>query len=262
MRKPLAFALFALALCSPAAAKVVAQDVTYTDGATTLHGYLAYDDARKDKGPGILVVHEWWGPGEYTRDYARDLAGKGYTAFAADMYGTTAADDKEAGQLMKSVMGAPKVMKARFDAARKVLTSHPSVDPARIGAVGFSMGSSVVLGMARMGDDLAGVVSVYGSLTTNAPAKAGSMKSRVLVLNAVGDPFAKPESMNAFRNEMKVAKVSYRVVDFPGVKHGFANPDATANGKKFNMPIAYDAGADRKARAEIAKFFSEVFGKR
>ena len=98
MGKLLAFALLGLALCSSADAKVVTQEVTYKDGGTSLKGYLAYDDAMKDKRPGILVVHEWWGPGEYARDYARELAGKGFTAFAVDMYGKTAADSKEAGE--------------------------------------------------------------------------------------------------------------------------------------------------------------------
>jgi dienelactone hydrolase len=245
-----------------ARAAVVLEEVRYKDGNTALTGYIAYDNATKEKRPGIFVVHEWWGVTEHVKDYARALAAKGYTAFVADMYGKVAADRKEAGELMGAVMGTPEVMKARYLAAKSVLVSHPTVDPKRLGAIGFSMGSSVVLNVARMGEDLAGVVSVYGGLATRTPAQPGTMKSRVLVLHAVGDPFVKAESIDAFRNEMKAANVAYRFVDYPGVQHGFANPDATANGKKFEMPISYNAEADRKAREAMIAFFSEVFGKR
>jgi dienelactone hydrolase len=262
MAKLLSFVLVVLAACGVAQAAIVGKEVTYKDGNTTLKGYIAYDDAVKGKRPGILVVHEWWGPTEFVKDYARAFAAKGYTALAIDMYGKTAADGKEAAGLMDSVMGQPLVMRSRFAAARKVLASHPTTDATRIGAVGFSMGSSVILNMARAGEDLAGVVSVYGGLETTTPARPGAVKGRVLVLHANGDQFVKPESVEGFASEMKAAKVDYRFVNYSGVKHGFANPDATANGKKFDMPIAYDAETDRKARAEMFAFFAETFAKR
>jgi dienelactone hydrolase len=255
----LMFASLAVALTLPSHAAVVLKEVGYKDGRTALKGYVAYDDAVKERRPGVLVVHEWWGVTEHMKTVARELAAKGYTAMVVDMYGQTATEPKLAGDLMNSVMGEPAVMKSRFDAARKVLVAQPTVDPKRVGAVGYSMGSSVVLDMARQGEDLAGVVSVYGGLGTKTPAQPGTMKARVLVLHAPGDPFAQPEAIEAFKKEMEAAKVDYRWVEYPGAKHGFANPDATENGRKYNMPIAYDAATDEKSRAEIQKFFSGVF---
>ena len=258
------FVAMVLLLCAAVSvrAAVVIEEVRYRDGDAALTGFIAYDTAMKDKRPGIFVLHEWWGVTEHVKDYARALAAKGYTALVVDMYGKAAADRKEAGELMNSVMGKPDVMKSRFAAAKKVLVAHPTVDARRLGAIGFSMGSSVALNMARMGEDLAAVVSVYGSLGTKTPAQAGAMKSRVLVIHAVGDPFAKAESVDAFHKEMKAANVNYRFNEYQGVQHGFANPEATANGKKFDMPISYNADADKRARAETLKFFSEVFDKR
>lgn len=260
--KQLAWMVLLLCAAFSVRAAVVLEEVKYKDGDAALTGFIAYDKAMKDKRPGIFVVHEWWGVTEHVKDYAKALAAKGYTALVVDMYGKVAADRKEAGELMNSVMGTPEVMKSRFAAARKVLVAHPTVDPKRLGAVGFSMGSSVVLNMARMGEELAGVVSVYGGLGTKTPAQSGTMKSRVLVLHAVGDPFAKAESVDAFHKEMKAANVNYRFNEYKGVQHGFANPEATANGKKFDMPISYNAEADKRARAEMLKFFSEIFDKR
>ena len=254
--------LFALGLAISARANVVMEEVLYRDGDVLLKGFMAYDNATKEKRPGIFVLPEFWGMSWQAREYAQVLAAAGYTAFAVDMYGKVAADPKEASDLMGSVMGAPALMKSRFAAAKEVLVNHPTVDAKRLGAIGFSMGSSVALDMARAGENLAGVVSVYGSLGTKTPAQAGKTKTRVLVLHARGDAFVDKENIEAFHKEMKTANVNYRFVEYPGVKHGWANPEATVNGKRFDMPIAYNADADKKTREQAIRFFGEVFAKK
>src|SRR6187549_3638355 len=74
-------------LCAAANAKIVTQEIDYTDGGVALRGYLAYDDAGPAKRPGVLVVHEWWGHNKYARSRAEQLAALGYVAFALDMFG-------------------------------------------------------------------------------------------------------------------------------------------------------------------------------
>ena len=82
------------------------------------------------------------------------------------------------------------------------------------------------------------------------------MKAKVLVLNGADDPFVKPEQYAALKTDMEAAKADYRVVEYPGAVHAFTNPEATALGKKFNIPVRYDAKADKEAKAEAAKFFA------
>ena len=264
MDKFLALSLIGLALGSITShAAVVVKEVTYKDGDTTLKGVLAYDEAMKDKRPGMIVVHEWWGITQHVRDYAKELAAKGYTALAVDMYaGKTADNPKDASGLMNELMGNPAVMKSRFLAGEKFLASQSTVDPKRLGAIGFCMGGKVVLDMARSGDALAGVASFHGNLDTNERAKPGVVKSRVLVMNGADDPFVKKESIDAFKKEMEAAKVNYKFVNYPGAVHAFTNPEATEKGKKFNLPLAYQAEADKKSKAEMLKFFSDIFDKR
>ncbi len=69
-------------------AKVTGEEISYksADG-TILKGYVAYDEAKKGKRPAIVVIHEWWGNNDYSRQRADMLAGLGYIAIAADMYG-------------------------------------------------------------------------------------------------------------------------------------------------------------------------------
>ena len=68
-----------------------------------------------------------------------------------------------------------------------------------------------------------------------------------------------PEQVAAFQEEMENAGVNYKTVVFPGVKHSFTNPVADENGRKFNLPLAYDARADKLSWEETRKFLAEVF---
>ena len=155
---------------------------------------------------------------------------------------------------------SPATMQSRFRAARNELARHASVDGSRIGASGYCFGGSVVLDMARAGEDLKGVAAFHAGLPpSGAPAAAGRVRSKVLVLNGAADPFIKPDSVVAFKNEMDAALVDYRSIDDPGAVHAFTNPEATAKGKQFNLPLAYHPEADRQSKAEAAKFFSSVF---
>jgi dienelactone hydrolase len=265
MLKHIAGALVAVSLSAAAQAAVKEEAVTYKDGDTTMKGFVVYDDAKKGKRPGVVVVHEWWGITKHVRGEARRLARQGYTAFVADMYGDakTADNPKDAGALSGAVRKNPGVMQSRFNAAKDRLAKHATVDPKRIGAIGFCFGGSVVLDMARAGADLAGVAAFHAGPTPSGPtAEAGKVKARVLVLNGADDPFIKPDAVEAFKKEMEAAKVDYRYVNYPGAVHAFTNPEATAAGKKFKLPLAYNEKADKESKAEARKFFAGVFGKK
>jgi dienelactone hydrolase len=264
MKTQLIGAVLALLLTTPALAAIKEEPVTYKDGETTMKGVVVYDTAKQGKRPGIVIVHEWWGITTHMHNEARAFAGQGYTAFIADMYGEgkTADNPKDAGALSGSVMKNPQTMEARFNAARQQLAKHPTVDPTRIGAVGYCFGGAVVLNMARAGADLAGVAGFHASLGLNTPAPApGTVKAKILVLNGADDPFVKKEQYVTFKTDLDAAKADYRVIEYPGAVHAFTNPEATAMGQKFNLPLRYDAKANEEAKAEAAKFFAQVFKK-
>lgn len=264
MRRWIAGLLLAFALGVPGHAAIRGEEISYQDGGVVMKGYLAYDDSIKTPRPGILVVHEWWGHNAHARERARALAGLGYTALAVDMFGDgkTADHPKAAGELSGAVRKNLPAMQSRFNAAYKVLASHRTVDASRIGGIGYCFGGSVVLEMARHGANLAGVAAFHASLTTGSPAAPGKVRAEVLVLNGAEDPFVKPDTIEAFKKEMDSARVKYRFINYPGAVHSFTNPDATANGKKFKLPLAYNAEVDKQSWAEMRNFFSRVFGKK
>jgi dienelactone hydrolase len=248
---------------SSASAKVSGREVEYRSGDTVLKGYLVQDTAVKGKRPAVLVVHEWWGHNEYARKRAWMLAKQGYVALAVDMYGDgkTAQHPDDAGKFAGEVMKNKAVGEARFNAALDYLKQQPSVDPARIAAIGYCFGGGVVLHMARQGADLKGVVSFHGSLATDSPAKEGAVKARVLVFSGDADKMIPPEQVAAFKDEMTKAGASFRFVGYPGVMHSFTNPDADAYAKKFKLPMAYDRKADRDSWAQAKKFLKDIFSK-
>ncbi|MCA9555320.1 MAG: dienelactone hydrolase family protein [Myxococcales bacterium] len=262
MRKfPWMIAAALVAAPAVATAAVKTKEVTYEADGVKMKGFLAWDDAAKDKRPGVLVVHEWWGHNEHARNSARKLAKMGYVALAVDMYGdgkkAEHPDDagKFAGQVMKNFDGA----KARFVAAEALLHEDPHVDPTRTAAIGYCFGGGVVLNMARAGVDLQAVGSFHGSLGAAVPAK--EIKAKLFVANGGADPFVKDEQKAAFKEEMKAAGADLTFIDYPGAVHAFTNPGATALGKKFKLPLAYDAKADKASWEAFSKFLAEALKK-
>jgi len=248
---------------TPAHAKVTGKNVEYTVDGVTLKGYLAYNSSMKGKGPGVLVVHEWWGLNDYARERARKLAGLGYTALAVDMYGEgkTATHPDDAGKFSSELMTNFDTAKARFTAAEDFLKKQPNVDPERIAAIGYCFGGGVVLNMARQGADLKAVASFHGNLTAIKPAEPGMVKAKIRVYHGADDKFSTPEQIEAFKKEMTDAKADFMFIAYPGAVHSFTNPEATAYGKKFNIPLAYNKKADKESWADMKKFFAETLKK-
>jgi len=246
-----------------AAPKIEGKPVEYTAGGVTLKGYLAYDENVKDKRPGVLVVHEWWGQNEYVRKRARMLAELGYTALALDMYGEgkMAGHPDEAGKFASEVMKNFPVAKDRFLAALEFLKKQPTVDPDRIAAIGYCFGGGVVLNMARQGVDLKGVASFHGSLAVIKPEQPTPIKAAVRVYNGADDKFSTPEQIDALKKEMADQKVNFKFVNYPGAVHSFTNPESTEIGKKFKMPVAYNKAADKASWDDMKGFLAEIFKK-
>jgi len=241
-----------------AEAEVKSRVVEYRHGDVVLEGYLAWDDAAKEKRPGVLVVHEWWGHNPYVRKRAEQLAAEGYVAFALDMYGkgVLAKTFEEAGKLAGQYKGDRKLMRERAAAGLDVLAKDEHVDPKKLAAIGYCFGGTVVLELARSGADLAAVVSFHGGLETPMPAEKGKVKARVLALHGADDPYVPAAEVAKFEDEMKRAGVDWQLVKYGGAVHGFTNAD---NGADASKGLAYDESADHRSWSAMKAMFEEVF---
>lgn len=252
------FALFALALQPQAPAKIVTREVDYKSGETALKGFLAYDDARSGRHPGVLVIHEWWGINDYIRDRARQLAELGYVAFAPDIYGEgkVTTDPQQAGQWAGQIRQSPTLGRERARAGLNVLAALPQVDPDRLAAIGFCFGGTVALDLAYGGAPLKAAVCFHGSLPELKAAEAPQLKAAILALIGADDTAVKPEDRLKFEESLRKAKADWELVLYGGTVHAYTNPASD----RLGMPnIAYNARSATRAWAEMQRLFKEVF---
>jgi dienelactone hydrolase len=258
-------ALIAIALLSfssAAHAKIVEETVEYKDAqGAVLEGFVAYDDARRGKVPGVLIVHEWTGLGDYVKERARMLAKLGYVAFGADIYGKgiRPVPPKEAGEVAgKYKAGDRALLRARAFAGLDELKRQPKVDATRLAAIGYCFGGTTVLELARAGADLRGVASFHGGLESNNPVESDKIKAKVVAFHGAEDPTMSAEVVKGFQDEMRKAKADWTFTEYSGAYHSFTNPHAVGKNAMPGM-AEYNAAADRRSWASLQSFFQEWF---
>jgi dienelactone hydrolase len=235
--------------------KMNTEEVAYRDGDTELTGQFTWDAERGEKRPGILVVHGGAGLDSHAKGRAKRLTELGFVAFACDMYGNGVAGNRErvVARIAELRDDSAKLCQ-RAGAGIDVLRSHPHVD-GRVAAVGYCFGGMVALELARSGADIAGVVSVHGSLSRTRPAQTGVVKAKILVCHGALDPHVPMTQVNAFVQEMNEADADWQLIVYGGAMHGFTHETGPV------MPgVAYDAVADARSAAAMEDFFSEILG--
>jgi len=247
-----------LGLTISAQAKIQTKTIEYKDKDATLEGYVAYDDAGTGKRPGVLIVHAWKGLGDYEKKRAEQLAGLGYVAFAVDIYGKgiRPQSTQDAARQAGMYKGNRPLLRERATAGLEVLKSQELVDPKKIAAIGYCFGGTTVLELARMGADIAGVVSFHGGLDAPMPAEPGAVKCKVLVQTGADDPSVPPKAVEAFQDEMRKAGADWGLVSFGNAVHSFTNPEAGNDNSKGN---AYNEKADKRSWENMKGFFAEIF---
>lgn len=239
-------------------AAIVERPVEYDAGGVTCEGFLAYDEAKTGKRPGVLVVHQWTGVSDHEKERARMLAELGYNVFVLDIYGKGVrppgppASAQEAGKYKHN----RALYRERLRAGLKMLMKDERTDPARLAAIGFCFGGTGVIELARSGAAVAGVVSFHGGLDSPTPADGKNIRCEVLALHGDADPFVPAADVAAFERELQEAKVSYHLIRYPGVVHAFTQKTA---GHDPSKGAAYDEQADKASWEEMRKFFDRLF---
>jgi dienelactone hydrolase len=236
------------------------ETVNYTSDTTQMVGFVAYNEADSAKRPAVLVIPEWWGLNDYPKMRARELAKLGYIAFVADMYGNGAIADSPslAQKYATPFYTNPALGNTRFLAALNKLKSYPQTDSSKIAAIGYCFGGSMVLNAAKLGAPVKGVVSFHGDLR-GVPADKNLLKAKVLVCHGLADSFVPQEQVDAFKKQMDSIGADYTFKAYADATHAFTNPNATATGERFKMPIKYNAAADTASWKDMQDFFGRIF---
>lgn len=239
-------------------ADIRTSDFTYQHNGVELQGFFAYDDSIMGKRPGVLIIHEWNGLGEYVKNRAEQLASEGYVAFAMDMYGKgiRPTTPQESGQQAGIYRSNRQLMRQRAIVSLDQLKAHRLTDAERVAAIGYCFGGGAALELSRSGADLRGIVSFHGNLDTPNPNDAKNIKSKILVLHGADDPFVPKESIDAFQQEMRNAGVDWQMVYYSNAVHAFTNP---ASGNDNSRGAAYNEVADKRSYRAMIDFFNEIF---
>lgn len=236
---------------------IKSDSVTYTFNGKQSKGYIAYDENKTGKLPVVVVIPEWWGVTSYTMGRARQLAGLGYFAIDADLFGggDTATNPKQAMAFTKPFYTNPQLALSAVEAAIAKAATYPQADTGNVAAIGYCFGGFIALNAAKLGAPLKATVSFHGDLSGVQPKK-DALKGAVLICQGGADQFVPEKAQTAFKKSMDSAGIRYSFVVYPGAMHAFSNPNATALGEKFKLPIAYNAAADSASWNAMVDLFA------
>jgi dienelactone hydrolase len=233
-------------------------DLAYSADNLPMNGKLFLPDG-DGPFPGVLVFPEAFGLSEHAIGRARRLAALGYAALACDLHGNRRLieDLAEAMPIVNELRADAHRIRARTDPALAALTARPEVDAARIGAIGFCLGGTMALELARGGANVAAIVGFHSGLATTRPEDAAAIQGRVLVCIGADDPGIPAEQRAAFEEEMRAGGVRAQMVVYGGVVHSFTNQHADRLGRpEF---ARYDAEADRHSWMLMCDAFAQAF---
>lgn len=202
-------------------AAVQSRSVSFPSGSETASGVL-YTPSTPGRHPAIVVIHEWWGLTPWVKQQASDLAAQGYVTLAVDLYrGKTADNAETAHELMR---GLPQDRGVRdLVAAADYLKTLKSVNPNRLGAVGWCMGGTYAALLAVNDPGLSAVAINYGALPTDS---AELKKIRAAILGNFGalDHGITPDDVHQFASSMKGLGKPVDVKIYSDAGHAFENP--------------------------------------
>jgi dienelactone hydrolase len=254
MKKILVLSSFILSLNGYA--KLVENEIIYTQNGKEFSGFLVYDKKVK-MAPGILVVHDWLGLTDKTKEKARALADLGYIAFAADIYGKGIRPDnsKTAGEIATLYKKDRTLYRERLNLALTELKKNKHVDSSKMAAIGFCFGGTGVVELARSGTEIKAVISFHGGLDSPNADDGKNIHAKILALHGADDPFVPATDLVAFENEMRTHKVDWQLVKFGGAVHSFTDKTAGTDNSKG---AAYNEFADKRSWTMMKDFLKEV----
>jgi len=239
---------------------VKSRPVDYKIGTQEFEGLFVYPAASKGKLPGVLMVSDWLGVTDKTKQQAERVAKLGLAVFAVDVYGKgiRAKSPQEATQLSTKYKSDRKLFRERVARGLDILREQKEVDPAKVMAVGYCFGGTGVIELARAGANVDAVVSFHGGLDSPNPADGKNIKTRVIALQGADDPFVKAADIAAFQNEMRTNNVDWEMALYGGAVHAFT--DTTA-GSDVKAGAAYDAKADYRSFEVLSDLVNDLYHK-
>ena len=221
--------------------------VEFSSNGSSASGYLSKPDS--GKGPGVIVIQEWWGLVDHVKVIADRFAREGFVALAPDLYhGKIAKSPDEAGKLLMAL----NIDRAEKDlrGAVQFVVGQKETSSKKVGTVGFCMGGQLSLYAACANADVGACVDFYGIHPNVHPNIAG-LRAPVLGFFAEEDRSVPPEAVRKLEDELKRAGKQAEFHIYPGVSHAFFND---------TRPEVYNVTYANQSWTRMLQFFREHLG--
>jgi carboxymethylenebutenolidase len=220
------------------------ETVEFSSNGGTTGGYLAVPAS--GKGPGVIVIQEWWGLVPHIKNICDRFAEAGYVALAPDFYhGKTTKSPDEAGKMMMAM----QIDQAEKDlrGAIQYLLAHEATTSEKVGTVGFCMGGALSLFAATKNPQVGACVIFYGG-HPNVKPDLERLQAPVLGLFAERDGFVTPEIARTLERKLKELGKSCEIHIYPETDHAFFNDERKE---------VYNAAAAEDAWKRVIRFYQE-----
>jgi carboxymethylenebutenolidase len=202
----------------------VGEKVSFASDGGTCEGYLAVPSG--GRGPGVIVIQEWWGLVGHITDVADRFAAEGFVALAPDLFhGATTSEPDEAGKLM---MGLAMDRAARdMASAARYLAGRDDVTSSEVGIVGFCMGGSLALWSATLAPEITAAVGFYPAVPWEkmSPTWSNYAGKAAMIHCSEGDGTSAAPGIQQAVRAIRAAGGEVEVYDYPGTQHAFFNDD-------------------------------------
>jgi carboxymethylenebutenolidase len=220
--------------------------IEFDSAGTPAPGYLALPDG--GTGPGVVVLHAWWGLTEPFHQACDRLAAAGFAALAPDFYrGKSTAVIEEADQLVSAMDAKMDQVRADVAGAVSELRRYAPGAGGKVGLIGFSMGGAYALDLSvPLADEVAAVVTFYAAWTGPDFARA---RAAYLCHFAEHDAYEPAEEVARLEGKLQAAGRPVTVYTYPGTHHWFV---------EANRPDVYDPVATALAWDRTLTFLGQV----
>jgi carboxymethylenebutenolidase len=184
-------------------------------------GFLSVPPA--GAGPGVLVLHAWWGLNDTMKAFCAQLAQSGFVAFAPDLYHGQVADTVAGAEALGQALDANHLQaKAEIAEAAAFLGDRAGPSDRGLAVIGFSLGAYYALDLANSAPErIRSVVLYYGT----GGGEFGSPQTDYLGHFAENDPYEPPANVDELEAALRRAGRSVTFYRYSGAGHWFAEPD-------------------------------------
>ena len=196
-------------------------------------------------GPGVLVLHAWWGLNDFFREFCDRLANAGFVALAPDLYSGRVARTVEEAERLREGWDEAQVVPALVLSALDALSQHPAVSGKGLGVIGFSMGGYWALWLAAQKPDQVRAVTVFYSTGEGDFAQSNAAFQGHF---AAQDPYEPEAGVRALEKALREANRPTNFYTYLGTGHWFFEKD---------RPDAYNSQAAKAAWDRTIAFLHE-----